>query len=81
MPVARHRPASVTCRAGRICRTVAAAAAERHGGIDVLCANAGIYPQTKIEDMDPDEWDSGDGHKPQERVSRYQGLSPAPQEQ
>ncbi len=38
-------------------QAMAAAAAERHGGIDVLCANAGIYPQTKLEDMDPDEWD------------------------
>lgn len=38
-------------------QAMAATAAERHGGIDVLCANAGIYPQTKIEDMDPDEWD------------------------
>lgn len=38
-------------------RAMAAAAAERHGGIDVLCANAGIYPQTKVEEMDPAEWD------------------------
>ena len=38
-------------------QAMAATAAERHGGIDVLCANAGIYPQTKIEDMNPDEWD------------------------
>ncbi|KAA3627166.1 MAG: 3-oxoacyl-ACP reductase FabG [Proteobacteria bacterium] len=36
---------------------VAAAAMERHGGIDVLCANAGIYPQTKLEDMSSEEWD------------------------
>lgn len=28
------------------------------GGVDVLCANAGVYPQTKIVDMDPDEWSS-----------------------
>ena len=35
----------------------AAAAAERHGGIDILCANAGVYPQTNIEEMDPSEWD------------------------
>lgn len=27
------------------------------GGLDVLCANAGAFPQTKIVDMDPDEWD------------------------
>jgi 3-oxoacyl-[acyl-carrier protein] reductase len=32
-------------------------AAERHGGIDVLCANAGIFPQAKIEEMSPDAWD------------------------
>ncbi len=38
-------------------QAMAAAAAERHGGLDVLCANAGVYPQTKIEDMDPEEWD------------------------
>jgi 3-oxoacyl-[acyl-carrier protein] reductase len=35
----------------------AKAAAERHGGIDVLCANAGIFPQAKIEDMTPEQWD------------------------
>ncbi len=28
------------------------------GGLHVMCANAGAYPQTKIVDMDPDEWDS-----------------------
>lgn len=38
-------------------QAMAAAAAERHGGIDVLCANAGIYPQTKLEEMDAEEWD------------------------
>ncbi|WP_366553633.1 3-oxoacyl-ACP reductase FabG [Aquibaculum sediminis] len=27
------------------------------GGLDVLCANAGVFPQTKMVDMDPDEWD------------------------
>ena len=39
------------------CQAMAAAAAERHGGIDVLCANAGVFPQTDIEEMDPAEWD------------------------
>ncbi len=38
-------------------QAMAAAAAERHGGIDILCANAGVYPQTSIADMDPSEWD------------------------
>jgi len=27
------------------------------GGLDILCANAGIFPQSKILDMSPDEWD------------------------
>jgi len=35
----------------------AAAAVERYGGLDILCANAGIFPQAKIEAMTPDEWD------------------------
>lgn len=28
------------------------------GGLDVMCANAGAFPQTKIVDMNPDEWDT-----------------------
>ena len=28
-----------------------------HGGLDVICANAGAFPQTKIIDMEPEEWD------------------------
>ena len=35
----------------------AAAAKERHGGLDILCANAGIFPQAKLETMTPDQWD------------------------
>ncbi|MFK5978704.1 MAG: 3-oxoacyl-ACP reductase FabG [Rhizobiaceae bacterium] len=38
-------------------QAMAQAAVDRNGGLDILCANAGIYPQTNIEDMDPDEWD------------------------
>jgi 3-oxoacyl-[acyl-carrier protein] reductase len=37
---------------------MAKAAAERHGGIDVLCANAGMFPQQKIEEMTPEDWDA-----------------------
>jgi 3-oxoacyl-[acyl-carrier protein] reductase len=32
-------------------------AAARNGGLDVLCANAGIFPPAKLEDMTPEEWD------------------------
>ncbi|MEO0823275.1 MAG: 3-oxoacyl-ACP reductase FabG [Pseudomonadota bacterium] len=34
-----------------------AACMRAHGGLDILCANAGAFPQTKIVDMDPGEWD------------------------
>jgi 3-oxoacyl-[acyl-carrier protein] reductase len=37
------------------CARMAAVAAERHGGIDVLCANAGIFPSVRLEDMTPDD--------------------------
>jgi 3-oxoacyl-[acyl-carrier protein] reductase len=40
------------------CQVMAAAAAAAFGGIDILCANAGTFPQTKIESMDPAEWDA-----------------------
>lgn len=36
---------------------MAKAAADRYGGVDVLCANAGMFPQVKIEDMSPEIWD------------------------
>ena len=34
-----------------------ATVAERLGSIDVLCANAGIFPQARLEDMTEAEWD------------------------
>jgi 3-oxoacyl-[acyl-carrier protein] reductase len=36
---------------------MASAAVDRHGGLDVLCANAGQFPQVKIEEMSPEMWD------------------------
>ena len=33
------------------CERMAAEAAERFGGIDVLCANAGVFPDVKLADM------------------------------
>ena len=39
------------------CEAMAKATADAFGGIDIVCANAGVYPQTKLEDMDPAEWD------------------------
>jgi len=33
------------------CERMAAETVERFGGIDVLCANAGVFPDAKLEDM------------------------------
>ena len=38
-------------------QVMADTAANAHGGIDILCTNAGIFPQVKIEDMSGDDWD------------------------
>ncbi len=35
----------------------ARAAADRYGSLDILCANAGIFPQAKIEEMSAEQWD------------------------
>lgn len=37
---------------------MASTAAKRYGGIDILCANAGIFPAAKLEEMTPEEWDT-----------------------
>ena len=42
---------------GADCERMAAEAVERHGGIDVLCANAGIFPDSKLMDMTEEEID------------------------
>jgi 3-oxoacyl-[acyl-carrier protein] reductase len=39
------------------CERVAAAADERHGGLDVLCANAGIFPDARLSDMTEEDID------------------------
>jgi 3-oxoacyl-[acyl-carrier protein] reductase len=39
------------------CERVAAAAAERLGGIDVLCANAGIFPDARLADLTEQDLD------------------------
>jgi 3-oxoacyl-[acyl-carrier protein] reductase len=37
------------------CAAVAAAAVDRFGGIDVLCANAGVFPAQRLADMTPSD--------------------------
>ena len=36
---------------------MAAAAEKAHGGIDILCANAGIFPAAKLTEMTAEKWD------------------------
>jgi 3-oxoacyl-[acyl-carrier protein] reductase len=52
------RGVAVDIRDWDACQAMAAAAASAFGGIDILCANAGTFPQSKIEHMDPVEWDT-----------------------
>ena len=40
------------------CAAMAAAAVERYGGIDVLCANAGIFPAAKLGEMTEADYDA-----------------------
>ncbi|OBZ93368.1 3-ketoacyl-ACP reductase [Pararhizobium polonicum] len=39
------------------CRTMVEAAVARYGGVDVLCANAGIFPAAKLGDMTAADFD------------------------
>src|SRR5262245_32599977 len=38
-------------------RAMAQAAVDAHGGLDVLCANAGIFPNVPLTEMSPEQWD------------------------
>lgn len=39
------------------CRRVVDTAAERNGGLDIVCANAGIFPSGRLEDLTPGDID------------------------
>src|SRR6266702_4217095 len=36
------------------CAAVVAAAEERHGGLDIVCCNAGIFPAAPLAEMTPE---------------------------
>ena len=44
------------------CEYMAAEAAARNGGIDVLCANAGIFPAARLADMTEADMEIGRAH-------------------
>jgi 3-oxoacyl-[acyl-carrier protein] reductase len=37
------------------CRRVVEAAVDRNGGLDIVCANAGIFPSARLQDMTPED--------------------------
>src|SRR6202453_4348130 len=39
------------------CTRMARTAVERHGGIDIVCCNAGIFPAARLGEMSVAEWD------------------------
>ena len=38
-------------------QALVASTEKAYGGVDILCSNAGIFPQAKIDDLSPDDWD------------------------
>src|SRR6516165_5618393 len=37
------------------CAAAVAAAQERHGGLDIVCCNAGIFPASPLAEMSPEQ--------------------------
>jgi len=59
------------------CERVAAVATERHGGIDVLCANAGIFPAHRLADMTDESIDEVFGTNLKGCILSVQACLPA----
>jgi 3-oxoacyl-[acyl-carrier protein] reductase len=59
------------------CRRVAAIAQERLGGVDVLCANAGIFPDGRLEDLTEDDLDQVFGTNLKGTILSVQACLPA----
>ena len=59
------------------CQRIAAAAAERFGGIDVLCANAGIFPAAPLAEMTDEDIDAVLGTNLRGTILSVQACLPA----
>jgi 3-oxoacyl-[acyl-carrier protein] reductase len=59
------------------CRRMAAVAAEHLGGIDVLCANAGIFPKARLADLTEEDLDQVLGINLKGMVLSVQACLPA----
>nr|ADD71939.1 amino alcohol dehydrogenase [Rhodococcus erythropolis] len=55
---------------------MAEVAAERHGGIDVLCANAGIFPSKRLGEMTSEDMDSVFGVNVKGAIHAVQACMP-----
>ena len=67
--------ADVSVRAD--CERIAATAAQRLGGIDVLCANAGIFPDRRLADMTDEDLDAVFGTNLRGCILSVQACLPA----
>ena len=67
--------ADVSVRAD--CERIAATAAERLGGIDVLCANAGIFPDRRLADLTDQDLDTVFGTNLRGCILSVQACLPA----
>jgi 3-oxoacyl-[acyl-carrier protein] reductase len=67
--------ADVSVRAD--CARMAATAADRLGGIDVLCANAGIFPDARLADMTDEDIDTVLGTNLRGSILSVQACLPA----
>ncbi|WP_437675670.1 SDR family NAD(P)-dependent oxidoreductase [Sorangium sp. So ce131] len=61
--------------------SMARAAIDRYGRIDVLCANAGIFPQVSIADMTSEQWDEVQAVNLKGMFHAVKACLPAMQEQ
>ncbi len=61
-------------------QAMAAAAVERFGGIDILTQNAGIYPNTPVDDITDDEWALVMNVNTRSALYTVAGLPAAPEE-
>src|ERR1700722_7604623 len=60
------------------CAAVVAAAEDRHGGIDVVCCNAGIFPRGSLDEITPKQLDDVLGVNLKGTFFVIQAALPAP---
>jgi 3-oxoacyl-[acyl-carrier protein] reductase len=59
------------------CRRAAQAAVDRFGGLDVLCANAGVFPETRLADLTESDVDTVLGVNVKGTIFSVQACVPA----